>query len=81
MKKSVLFIAALALVSVLSSCKKDWTCTCVTSEYDELIDNYLITDQVDAQKSVTRKDAEEWCNSLEIDLPGDSIVSCDLVKK
>lgn len=51
MKKFVLFVAAVATLG-LTSCKKDWTCTC--NYPDEPETSYEIKDQ-------TKKDAEATC--------------------
>lgn len=50
MKKFVLFVAAAATLG-LTSCKKDWTCTCT---YDGESESYDINGK-------TKKDAEAQC--------------------
>lgn len=50
MKKFVLFVAAAATLG-LTSCKKDWTCTCT---YDGETSSYNIDGK-------TKKDAEAQC--------------------
>ena len=51
MRKRILFIGAISLLS-LASCKKDWTCVCTSSAGSS---SSLIVDK-------TKSDAEAECN-------------------
>ncbi|MCH2229703.1 MAG: hypothetical protein MK105_05105 [Crocinitomicaceae bacterium] len=56
MKKGFLLIAGVALFAA-TSCRKNWTCTCVDSD-----DGYTQSIPILLQK---KKDAENICNSYE----------------
>lgn len=56
MKKSFLFVAALAFVASMSSCKKEYTCTC---KYDQGGVSAEVSYTFEAKKS----DAEDACNA------------------
>lgn len=59
MKKLVLAIAALGLIS-LTSCKKDYTCSCTTFATGSGIDGQTIETKTGKMK---KKDAEKKCES------------------
>jgi hypothetical protein len=69
MKKVFTFIAAIAFVASMSSCKKDWSCSC----------------KVDGQEvssgtfNAKKKDAQDACDALGKLSAGS--VSCELKKK
>ena len=52
--KNVLVLGALAFIG-LSSCKKDWTCTCTTTTYGETVSESSIIE------NATWHEAEEEC--------------------
>jgi len=57
MKKIALTLAGIAFVAVtLTSCKKDYTCTCT-------FDIAGVSGSVSETKNTTKKDAEEWCDA------------------
>ena len=58
--KKVFLLAAVAMAFGLSSCKKDYNCTCTYSS-SLLGDSTLVTPFLDAKKS----DVEDACSTLE----------------
>jgi hypothetical protein len=55
MKKIALTLAGIAFVAVtLTSCKKDYTCTCT-------FDIAGVSGSVSETQKLSKKDAEEWC--------------------
>ncbi len=65
MKKVFMFFAGVAFVASLSSCKKDYTCTCTASGISSTVD-----------MKMTKKDAEAACTAFEI-----GGLACELKKK
>lgn len=72
MKKVFTFIAAVAFVASLSSCKKDWSCSC------KINGSEVATGTFTAKK----KDAQDACDQLGVAaaMTG-SNASCELTKK
>lgn len=71
MKKVFTFIAAVAFVASMSSCKKDWKCSCKVSG----------TEVGTATFNAKKKDAQDACDTygLTFSLIGSS-ASCELSK-
>jgi len=74
MKKSFLLaFCALGLTFALSSCSKEHTCTCVTSDSSGLIDDVTTTVTYEGKKG----DAEDACAAAESTL-GTITTTCSL---
>jgi hypothetical protein len=56
MKKVFSIVAMVALVATFTSCKKDYTCECVTTV------NGAEMGRASATKNLSKSDAEEWCS-------------------
>lgn len=71
MKKTILSLTTIAIVAVMSACKKDYTCECTTTPGNS-IDKYTI-------KSVTKAQAKANCVSTSYDNNGTKIeTNCSL---
>ena len=74
MKKVVLFAVMSAFVFALSSCKKDWTCECRTS--DSSTPSGILSP---TWQDITKADAKKSCDQLETNYKIISqSVSCEL---
>jgi hypothetical protein len=71
--KKLLFVAAIAVMA-LSSCKKDYTCTCVISDSSGY---FPTTTTTSAIPNTTKSKAETACESLNSTL-GTISTKCDL---
>jgi len=76
MKKVFTLIAAVAMITSLSSCKKDWDCKC--SSKDSSNSSYSASSTVSF--TATKKDAEDSCTAFETTV-GTISTSCELSKK
>lgn len=73
MKKVMILVAAFAVVG-LTSCKKDWTCECTTSDSSGTLDD------VSASVTLTdlnKSDAETACSGNEVTV-GTLSTTCEL---
>lgn len=79
MKNAMILLAALVTIG-LTSCKKDWTCTCTESQTSP--DGTVTVSESDTFtiKEANRLDAKDACNEAEIQ-DGNYSKSCDLMKK
>jgi hypothetical protein len=72
MKKSFVLAAAVAVIALATSCKKDYTCACEYKVGDE-------TYTTEAEyKGVKKKDAEEACDAANAALSIYDSGKCDL---
>lgn len=73
MKKLILAIAVIGGITVLSSCKKDWTCEC-TGEV--LGTPFTVNDTV--YTDMTKKDATSKCDLNDYSVGADNYAECEL---
>jgi len=76
MKKVFTFVAAVAFVASLSSCKKDYSCDCTTKDSGDSSYSMTYSTSMKAKK----KDAEEACDALVVTV-GTLSTTCELNKK
>jgi len=73
MKKLLILAGAFAMIA-LSSCTKEYTCTCTTTYTDSEMDPIVTSYTFEAKKS----DAKAACDDYKIDVAGYASMSCDL---
>lgn len=85
MKKAGIIITSAIIAAMISSCAKDYTCTCVYNntihaQYNTVDGNgnpikkdttYIDADAITVEYKVKKKYSEDPCNSLEEDLTAD----------
>lgn len=80
MKKVAIILTAAVTTALLSSCAKDYTCTCAyTIEPDDSTSSTSILTTTTIKYKVKKKNSEDPCNSLEESLnanPNYGAVSC-----
>lgn len=73
MKKMILAIAVIGGISMLTACKKDWTCEC-TGE----IFGVPFTANDTVYNDMTKKDAESKCDLNDFSYGTDNYADCSL---
>ena len=68
--KKIMLVAAVA-VCVLSSCKKDYTCECTTT------DNGTVIQTVTYTGKMKKSDSESWCSANKVEV-GSTKMECKL---
>lgn len=77
MKKVLLFASVIMISGMMTSCKKDWTCTCTLTETGPGVSN---TSTASITINAKKKDAEEACGNYEYTISSGSYTDTQTCK-
>ena len=74
MKRALILGVAVMALAATTACKKDYTCTCTTTDSSGFIDDVTVSTTISNAK---KKDAEAACNASDVSL-GTLSTTCTL---